>query len=45
MQAHGVGTARAFQVSEVAGTFAGLAMGLNAFLTAIVVPLALHLLA
>ena len=45
LAAHGVGTARAFQVSEVAGTFAGIAMGLNAFLTAIVVPLALHLLA
>ncbi|GJD55465.1 LrgB family protein [Methylobacterium dankookense] len=44
LAAHGVGTARAFQVSEVAGTFAGIAMGLNAFLTAIVVPLALHLL-
>lgn len=44
LAAHGVGTARAFQVSEVAGTFAGIAMGLNAFLTAVAVPLALHLL-
>ncbi|GJE59977.1 LrgB family protein [Methylobacterium trifolii] len=44
LAAHGVGTARAFQVSEVAGTFAGIAMGLNAFLTAILVPLALRLL-
>ncbi|GJD49030.1 Inner membrane protein YohK [Methylobacterium crusticola] len=42
--AHGIGTARAFQVSEVAGTFAGIAMGLNAFLTAILVPVALALL-
>jgi putative effector of murein hydrolase len=36
---HGIGTARAFQVNELAGTFAGIAMGLNAFLTAILVPL------
>ena len=38
---HGIGTARAFQVSEVAGTFAGIAMGLNALLTAILAPLVL----
>ena len=44
LAAHGLGRARAFQVSEVAGTFAGIAMGLNAFLTAILAPLALHLL-
>ena len=44
LASHGIGTARAFQVSEVAGTFAGIAMGLNAFLTAILAPLALHLL-
>ena len=44
LAAHGVGTARAFQVSEVAGTFAGIAMGMNAFLTAIFVPLALRIL-
>ncbi|MBS8262724.1 LrgB family protein [Roseibium polysiphoniae] len=36
---HGIGTARAFQVSEVAGAFAGLAMGLNALATAILLPL------
>ncbi|MEP0232912.1 LrgB family protein [Roseibium sp.] len=36
---HGIGTARAFQVSEVAGAFAGLAMGLNALVTAILLPL------
>lgn len=36
--AHGIGTARAFQVHPVAGTFAGIAMGLNAFLTALLVP-------
>lgn len=33
---HGIGTARAFQVSDEAGTFAGIAMGLNGALTAIV---------
>ncbi|GJE57481.1 MULTISPECIES: LrgB family protein [Methylobacterium] len=43
LAAHGLGTARAFQVSDVAGTFAGIAMGLNAFLTAILVPLVLGL--
>lgn len=33
---HGIGAARAFQVSEEAGTFAGIAMGLNGALTATV---------
>ena len=37
--AHGIGTARAFQHSEEAGAFAGLGMGLNALLTAALVPL------
>jgi predicted murein hydrolase (TIGR00659 family) len=36
--AHGIGTARAFQVSEEAGAFAGLAMGLTALVTAMVAP-------
>ena len=40
---HGIGTARAFQVSEVAGAFSGLAMGLNALATAILIPLMLRL--
>ncbi|MEH3146405.1 MAG: LrgB family protein [Methylobacterium frigidaeris] len=44
LAAHGIGTARAFQVSEVAGTFAGIAMGLNALLTAILVPVVVTLL-
>ncbi|MDH5247264.1 MAG: LrgB family protein [Betaproteobacteria bacterium] len=35
---HGIGTARAFQVSEEMGAFAGLAMGLTALLTAVVAP-------
>jgi putative effector of murein hydrolase len=38
VSAHGMGTARAFQHSEEAGAFAGLGMGLNALLTAMVVP-------
>jgi predicted murein hydrolase (TIGR00659 family) len=37
--AHGQGTARAFLVSERMGAYAGLAMGLSAILTALVVPL------
>ncbi|GLK66263.1 LrgB family protein [Paracoccus kondratievae] len=41
--AHGIGTARAFQVNETAGAFAGIGMGLNAVLTAIIAPLALYL--
>ncbi|MBY0455020.1 MAG: LrgB family protein [Burkholderiaceae bacterium] len=35
---HGIGTARAFQVSEQAGAFAALAMGLNGALTALLLP-------
>ncbi len=41
--AHGIGTARALQVNETAGAFAGIGMGLNAVLTAIIAPLALRL--
>jgi predicted murein hydrolase (TIGR00659 family) len=41
--AHGIGTARAFQVSEQAGAFAGLGMGLNGLATAILMPLMLAL--
>jgi len=41
---HGIGTARAFQVSEQAGAFSGLAMGLNALMTALLVPLLLPFL-
>lgn len=37
--AHGIGTARAFQVSEEAGAFSGLAMGLNGLATALLFPL------
>lgn len=42
---HGIGTARAFQVSEEMGAFAGLAMGLAALATALLVPALLTLLA
>jgi predicted murein hydrolase (TIGR00659 family) len=35
---HGIGTARALQINELAGAFSGLAMGLNALATAIVLP-------
>jgi predicted murein hydrolase (TIGR00659 family) len=41
LAAHGIGTARAFQVDPLAGTFAGIAMGLNALLTAVILPLLL----
>jgi predicted murein hydrolase (TIGR00659 family) len=37
--AHGIGTARAFELDREAGAFAGLAMGLNGILTAFLVPL------
>ena len=38
---HGIATARAFSESELAGCCASLAMGLNAILTAIFVPVVL----
>ncbi len=41
---HGIGTARAFTVNEVAGAFSSLAMGLNALATAVLVPVLLALL-
>jgi len=41
LAAHGIGTARAFQVNPVAGSFASIAMALNALLTAILVPAAI----
>lgn len=40
--AHGIGTARAFQVNEVAGAYAGIAMALNALLTSLIVPVLLR---
>lgn len=44
LSAHGLGTAIAFQESDEAGAFSGLAMGLNGALTAVLVPLIIHLL-
>ena len=41
--AHGIGTARAFQVSEEAGAFSGLGMGLNGLATALLFPLLIWL--
>jgi len=38
LAAHGIGTARAFQVSETAGAFSGLAMVLNGLATAFLFP-------
>lgn len=42
--AHGIGTARAFQVDEIAGVFSSLGMSLNALVTSFLVPLAVTLL-
>lgn len=39
LTSHGIGTARAYTVSEIAGVFAGIAMALNAIATSIVVPI------
>jgi predicted murein hydrolase (TIGR00659 family) len=41
--AHGIGTARAMQISPRDGAFAGLGMGLSGLLTAVCLPLAFHL--
>jgi len=38
LTSHGIGTARAFQISEMAGAFSGLAMGLNGLITALLAP-------
>lgn len=39
LASHGIGTARAFAVNEIAGTFAGIAMGLNGLATSLLAPL------
>lgn len=36
--AHGIGTARAFEESEIAGVYSGLAMCLNGIITALITP-------
>ncbi|MFT0875623.1 LrgB family protein [Rhodopseudomonas palustris] len=44
LASHGIGTARAFQVDAIAGVFAGIAMSLNALITALLVPVLVTLL-
>ena len=44
LTAHAIGTARALQVSETAGAFSALAMGLNGIATAVLVPLFIAML-
>jgi predicted murein hydrolase (TIGR00659 family) len=44
LASHGIGTARAFQVDDVAGAFAGLAMALNGLATALLAPIILKIL-
>ncbi len=44
LTSHGIGTARAFDVDETAGLFAGIAMALNAIATSLVVPLLVKLI-
>jgi predicted murein hydrolase (TIGR00659 family) len=41
---HGIATARAFTEGEIAGSFAGLGLVLNAILTALIVPSLVHLM-
>ncbi len=41
---HGIGTARAFEESEEAGAFSGLAMGLNTLVSSLVLPPLLRML-
>jgi predicted murein hydrolase (TIGR00659 family) len=42
--AHGIGTARAFQVSAEMGAFAGLAMALSAFMASVILPWLINIL-
>ncbi len=44
LASHGIGTARAFQLDPVAGAFAGIALGLNGLVTALLVPIVLPVL-
>lgn len=44
LAAHGIGTARAFQVSPTMGAFSALAMGLNALATATLAPILIQVL-
>jgi putative effector of murein hydrolase len=42
LASHGIGTARAFTVDPIAGTCSGIAMGLNAVVTALLVPIVMR---
>lgn len=44
LASHGIGTARAFSVDSLAGTFAGIAMAMNAVATALIAPLVIRAL-
>ena len=44
LASHGIGTARAFSVDSLAGTFAGIAMAMNAVATALIAPLVIRVL-
>lgn len=44
LAAHGIGTARAFVVDPLAGTFAGIAMGLSAVLASLLIPVIVRLI-
>ncbi|MBB5692117.1 LrgB family protein [Muricoccus pecuniae] len=44
LAAHGIGTARAFHVDFMAGTFAGIALALNALVSAVLAPVVLRAL-
>jgi predicted murein hydrolase (TIGR00659 family) len=41
LASHGIGSARAFQINPVSGAFAGIALGLNGALTAVLLPVLL----
>lgn len=44
LTSHGIGTARALQIGEEAGAFSGLAMGLNAIATTVLLPVIVRVL-
>jgi predicted murein hydrolase (TIGR00659 family) len=44
LSAHGIGTARAFVVDPIAGTFAGIAMGLSAIVASLLIPVIVRVL-
>lgn len=43
LASHGIGAARAFQVNDVAGAFAGIGLALNAIVTSLLAPIAIYL--